>query len=229
MNEQDRINRLSEAIDRLMDGKRPLSNDPLLKVARQLAHMKLQPRPTAHEKFEHQLTQWFGTNVLHFRRVPIIQRSLAALTLLAAVGASIALLATLTRIASTLPVASVSPEITPTLAILSPPLSSPTPTKFSVVTPTATAIVRTISTQAACATYSTIPTDELDHPCENEVTDKVVDDRDKADMNDNSTGEMTNLNQPDIQNGQVGTNQPDNQNGQVGTSQPDNQNGQGQN
>src|SRR5260221_3723781 len=60
LNEQERADELSEAIDQLMGGQRPNSDDPLLDVARQLASAQYKPSRAAQARFSRQVEDWLA-------------------------------------------------------------------------------------------------------------------------------------------------------------------------
>jgi hypothetical protein len=59
-NEQERADRLSREIDRLLDGETVSGDDPLLEVASRLSQLPLQSGSRAADAFEAQVTAWFG-------------------------------------------------------------------------------------------------------------------------------------------------------------------------
>jgi len=118
--EQERADRLSEALDRLTSGQRPDSADPLLVVARNLLALPLEPPAAAIARFDQQVNSWFRPPTP--RSIPRTGPRIPFIT--AGVGLAIALIAA---------------GIVLRLTVFAPPPETPTVTARPTLTPTFTA------------------------------------------------------------------------------------------
>jgi uncharacterized membrane protein YgcG len=64
VNEQERADKLSESIDKLLAGQEPdsVNRDPLIDIARQLANVQYKPSRQAQLRFNRQVNEWFSEN-----------------------------------------------------------------------------------------------------------------------------------------------------------------------
>ncbi|MHB8628948.1 MAG: hypothetical protein ACYDBJ_12975 [Aggregatilineales bacterium] len=135
--EQERANRLAEALDRLMQGEPTYGADPLLAVAQDLLAAPIQPSPAAVARFNQQVNRWFSPAAPRpqLRFVPRIPWIAAGFVLaITLVAAGIALRQTV--FAPPTPTVVATPTPTPTAL---PSLTSTfTPTETPTVTPTST-------------------------------------------------------------------------------------------
>jgi hypothetical protein len=147
--EQERANRLAEALDRLMSGEAPNSSDPLLIVARNLMSVPLEPSPAAIARFDGQVQRWFKPPA------PRTPPRLSPVGPLIAAGFGLAMALVVVGIVLRLTVFA-PPSPTPTVGVTRSP--SPTSTATASATPTASSTLTPSETGTATPTNTEIPT-----------------------------------------------------------------------
>lgn len=152
LSEQERADELSEAIDQLMAGQRPNSDDPLLDVARQLASVQYKPSRAAQARFSRQVEDWFALGQRK-PRLTLLQIALTAgavaIVLFVAIYSGIrnqvsapqpTLIPLPTSTATATSTRTETPTVTPTITESATPTATLTPTRRSVTRVPATIV-----------------------------------------------------------------------------------------
>ena len=157
LNEQARADRLAEALDRLLHGELPGSNDPLLAVAQGLIAIPVEPSAGAVARFDQQVNRWFNPPAAPVRprvgpRIPLVAAGLALAIVLGTAGVVLRLTVFAPPIATATPTTTLTSTATPRAA------NSRTPTATFTITPTSTPTLTSSPTVTPTLTATTSPT-----------------------------------------------------------------------